>query len=146
MDVISLSILLEYLYKKFMVTFVLCLIGAIIRESLNTVKLTKIDIKKLLASVVLSSVIMCAIIDYVTIPFSIYAVVCVIFGIWSQTLIKLVMHTKFMTLVIARLFKKFKDPVIEEVLDTIDELQQSQENDSADKNDKTEENKKADSS
>ena len=145
MDVISLSILLEYLYKKFMVTFVLCLIGAIIRESLNTVKLTKIDIKKLLASVVLSSVIMCAIIDYVTIPFSIYAVVCVIFGIWSQTLIKLVMHTKFMTLVIARLFKKFKDPVIEEVLDTIDELNQSQE-DSTDHGDETTEKEKTDDS
>ena len=145
MDVISLSILLEYLYKKFMVTFVLCLIGAIIRESLNTVKLTKINIKKLLASVVLSSVIMCAIIDYVTIPFSIYAVVCVIFGIWSQTLIKLVMHTKFMTLVIARLFKKFKDPVIEEVLDTIDELNQSQE-DSTDHGDETTEKEKTDDS
>lgn len=145
MDVISLSILLEYLYKKFMVTFVLCLIGAIIRESLNTVKLTKIDIKKLLASVVLSSVIMCAIIDYVTIPFSIYAVVCVIFGIWSQTLIKLVMHTKFMTLIIARLFKKFKDPVIEEVLDTIDELNQSQE-DSTDHGDETTEKEKTDDS
>lgn len=145
MDVISLSILLEYLYKKFMVTFVLCLIGAIIRESLNTVKLTKIDIKKLLASVVLSSVIMCAIIDYVMIPFSIYAVVCVIFGIWSQTLIKLVMHTKFMTLVIARLFKKFKDPVIEEVLDTIDELNQSQE-DSTDNGDETTKKEKTDDS
>lgn len=145
MDVISLSILLEYLYKKFMVTFVLCLIGAIIRESLNTVKLTKIDIKKLLASVVLSSVLMCAIIDYVTIPFSIYAVVCVIFGIWSQTLIKLVMHTKFMTLVIARLFKKFKDPVIEEVLDTIDELNQSQE-DSTDNGDETTKKEKTDDS
>lgn len=122
MDVISLSILLEYLYKKFIVTFVLCLIGGIARETFNTVRMNKMDIKKLLISTIVASFIMCAVIDYVEIPFGVYTVICIICGMWSQTLLRIIMHTKFMTLLVGRILKKIKEPIIEEVIDTLDEI------------------------
>lgn len=137
MDVISLSILLEYLYRKFMVTFILCLIGATIRESLNTVKLTKINVKKLLASVVVASVIMCAVVDYVRIPFSIYTVACIIFGIWSPTILKFIMHSKFMALLLSKIFKRVGDPVIKAAIDTMDEMNKSQDESTDGKDEET---------
>ena len=78
MDVITLSILLEFLYNKFMVTFILCFIGSIAREAFNAIKMSRMNIKKLLASTIVASFIICAVLDYVEIPFSIYTVICIV--------------------------------------------------------------------
>ena len=112
-----------------MVTFILCLIGAIARETFNAVKMSKMDIKKLLISIIVASFLLCAIIDYVEIPFSVYTIVCIVCGIWSQSILKLIMHTKFMTLILGRILKKIKEPIIEEIADVIEELEENDKKD-----------------
>lgn len=139
MDIISLNILLEYLYKKFMVTFILCLMGAVIRETMNTTKLSKINAKRMLASVILVSALMCALIDYVEIPFSIYAIVCIVAGIWAQTIGRLIMHTKFMVKLLGKIAGSMKEPIVKGISDTIDELE-SEDNQDENKTDSTKEN------
>lgn len=135
MDIISFGILLEYLYKKFVVTFILCLIGAFIKETMNTAKLNKLNATRTLASAVLASALMCALIDYVKIPFSIYAVITIVAGIWAPTLLKLIMNINFMKTLIKNIFKNMKDPVVKGLSSTIEEL---------DKEDAKTDNKKED--
>lgn len=122
MDIITIGILLEYLYKKFVVTFILCLIGAFIKETMNTVRLNKLNATRLLASTVLAAALMCALIDYVKIPFSIYAVISIVSGIWAPTLLKLILNITFMKTLIKNIFKNIKDPVAKGLSNTIEEL------------------------
>lgn len=122
MDAISVSILLEYLYKKFVVTFIMCLIGAFLRESVKTVKQTKLNTRKTLASAILASVLMCALIDYISIPFSIYTVLTIITGMWSHTLLNLLLNVKIMKVLLKNIFKNIKDPVMQGLSDTMEEL------------------------
>ena len=122
MDAISVSILLEYLYKKFVVTFIMCLIGAFLRESVKTVKQTKLNTRKTLASAILASVLMCALFDYISIPFSIYTVLTIITGMWSHTLLNLLLNVKIMKVLLKNIFKNIKDPVMQGLSDTMEEL------------------------
>lgn len=138
MDVITLSILLEFLYNKFMVTFILCFIGSITREAFNAIKMSRMNIKKLLASTIVASFILCAVLDYVEIPFSIYTVICIVCGIWSQSVLKTIMHTKFITLCLGRILKKIKEPLIEELSDVIEEMNEDEKKDAVSDKQKSE--------
>lgn len=135
MDVISIGVLLEYLYSKFIVTFILCLIGAIVRETMNTVKLDAMNAKRMISSVVLASALMCALADNVKVPFSLYIIICIIAGLWSQTILKLIMNTKFMIIVLRKFATNIKDPLLKSVSTTIDELESEHESDTCNKED-----------
>lgn len=132
MDVISFSILLEYLYRKFITTFIICLIGAIVRESVNTVRLNMINAKKMVASVVVASAIMCAFADHMKIPFSIYTIACLIVGIWAQPILKLILNTKFMIKLLAHVASSMKDPLMKSITNSIDELEEEQDEQNTD--------------
>lgn len=132
MDVISFNIFLEYLYRKFITTFILCLIGAIVRETMNTVKLDMINARKMIASVVFASVLMCAFADNVKVPFSLYTIICIIAGIWAQTILKLIMNAKFMVKLIRKVASSVKDPLVKSIASSIDELEEESVEDDVD--------------
>lgn len=129
MDVISFGILLEYLYRKFITTFVICLIGAMVRESMNTIKLNMINVKKMISSVVVASAIMCAFVDNIKISFSIYAIACIVVGIWAQPILKLILNTKFMAKLVRRMTLSMKDPLVKGLTSSIDELDKDEQDD-----------------
>ena len=75
--VITIDVLLEFLYNKFAVTFLVCLVGSFIRETLRSTKSKKskmLDIKRMVTSTVFSTFLMCACVEYVDLPFSVYAI------------------------------------------------------------------------
>ena len=130
MDVISLGLLLEYLYDKFIVTFILCLIGGIIRETASTaMKQKQMNAKRMMASVVLASALMCALVDYVKVPFSIYTIICILVGIWAPVLLKLIMNTKIMMKLVSNIAANMKDPIAKGISTTINELDEDENRD-----------------
>lgn len=126
MDSIYLSLFLEYLYKKFAVTFILCLIGAFLKQStLNSRKAKKINLVSLFSPTIFSTIILCAIIDYVDMNFSIYAVVCVLIGMWSSILLKLFLDTNFIKKVVAIILKKISGPLSKYSDEIIEDIEKS---------------------
>lgn len=96
MDPVSINILLEYLYKRYIVTFLLCLVGAFIKEStMSTAKVKKISILKILSPSIFSSVLICALSDYMKVPFGVYTGICIVTGMWGSSLVKLFLNIKF---------------------------------------------------
>ena len=107
MDVISLNILLEYLYKRFVVTFLLCLVGAFIKESTVSGKMNFLSV---LSSTIFSSVLICTLIEYIKVPFSLYAAITLLVGMWSSSLIKLFLNLKFVQSLMKVLVKNISGP------------------------------------
>ena len=68
-----------------------------------------------------STVLMCAVKDYIDIAFSVYVLTCVIVGMWSTKIISLVADSKFMGKVTKRLLKSIASPVADAVSDVLDE-------------------------
>lgn len=117
MDNITLDILLEFLYNRFAVTFLMCLLGSLIRETMTSSKKNSaLNIPKIVASTIFSTFLMCAAADYlkINIPFSIYAVVCILLGMWAYVIIKFALNGKFMTSLL-KVFAKSADPIIKDV-------------------------------
>ena len=123
MECISLSILLEYLYKKFVVTFILCLIGAFIKETIGGTADSPrmINPRRLLASSILCSAFMCAVIDYFKFSFSIYTILTLIAGMWSSQLLDAFLNAKFMKRLLKNILKSIKDPLANALADTVNE-------------------------
>ena len=142
MDSIYISLFLEYLYKKFAVTFILCLIGAFLKQStLNSRKAKKIKLLSLFSPTIFSTVLMCAVIDYVDMNFSVYAVICVLVGMWSSILLKLFLDTKFIKRIVAIVLKKVSGPLSEysnEILKDIED--ENDEDESSDQDSSSESN------
>lgn len=123
MDLISFTVLLEYLYKKFIVTFILCLIGSFLRESLGgSTKITQISPTRITSSAVFGSIIMCALLEYIKVPFSIYACITIVVGIWSPQLLQLVMDANIMKKFTKNLLKQVKDPIAKAIVSTEQEI------------------------
>lgn len=142
MDLISFTVLLEYLYKKFIVTFILCLIGSFIRESLGgSTKITQISPTRITGSAVFGSIIMCALLEYIKVPFSIYACITIVVGIWSPQLLQLVMDANIMKKFTKNLLKQIKDPIAKAIVSTEQEIANEIEKDN---DEQKEENKNSD--
>lgn len=138
MNEISVDILLEFLYNKFAVTFLMCLIGACIRESLaSSKKSDTLNIKKIVASTVFSTFLMCACADYLDIPFSVYAIVSIFCGMWGLALVKLAMNGKFVHSLLVNIAKKFADPIVKSAIDSASNLDKKETDNNKEDTDKT---------
>lgn len=123
------TLLLDYLYNKFAITFVFSLAGISIKEIANNVgKNNHIKIRILVSSSIFSTVVMCAVKDYINMSFSIYVLVCVISGMWSAKLIKIANNSKFMSKFIVNLFKKITNPITDAISDTIEDTNKNTKN------------------
>lgn len=151
MNEITFSVLLEFLYNKFAVTFVLCFVGAFMHEILSTTKKSKdkskmFNIKRAVTSTVFSTFLMCACAVYVDLQFETYAVLSVICGLWGFALIKLVMNKNFVTTFISKMIKKITSPIIKSAAETITEMSEEKKKSSKSKknNESKDDNKDSD--
>lgn len=132
MDSIYLSLLLEYLYNKFAVTFILCLIGAFLKQStLNSSsrKVSKIKISSLLSPAIFSTILICAISEYLEVSFSVYAVICVLAGMWSSILLKLFLSISFIKKIVAMLLRNIAGPISKyskEIAEELDDIEKEE--------------------
>lgn len=109
MDNYTLGLLLDYLYNKFAVTFILSLVGASMREVFVTNRNRKnhIKISKLLTSAIMVTVLLCALGELYKFDFSVYVLVCVMCGLWGEFIVtRILLNRRIMISFIINLFKK----------------------------------------
>lgn len=122
MDQLTFTLLLDYLYHKFAVTFVICIIGVMIKVISNTIGTgQKISIGKMIASTMFSTVLMCAIGEFVYINFSLYVLLSVVIGMWSNSIISFALNRKFMSKLLLKYFKKTIGPVAKTISEALEE-------------------------
>lgn len=109
MDNYTLGLLLDYLYNKFAVTFILSLVGASMREVFVTNKNRKnhIKISKLFMSSVLVTVLLCALGELYKFNFSVYVLVCMMCGLWGEFIVtKILLNKRVIFNFVINLLKK----------------------------------------
>lgn len=138
MDTVSVTILLEYLYNKFLVTFVLCLMGSFIKETmLLSKKYKKINLRKIMLSGVFSSLIVCVITDYVSMTFAMYSIVCVLFGMWGYRLLLLFLNTNFIKKLVSVILRNVSGPLSKYASDLDESLKDENFTEDGNDNDKS---------
>jgi hypothetical protein len=119
----TLALLIDYLYNKFLMAFVISLLGAFTRDVMDTYKnLSKINISKVVCSSIFSSVILSAIIDIVNWNFSVHVVVCFFTGLWSHKLLEFVMDWNIVKTFLVNILKNTKGTVAQSISETIKEV------------------------
>lgn len=137
MEQFTFTLLLDYIYNKFALTFLITILGVVIRTLMSNVSAKqKVSIGKVLASTVFSTILMCAIRELIPFTFTVYVLVCVIVGMWSMKIVSLVMDSKFMTKFISKYLKSIAGPVAKSLSDALDD-----ENDNVDEEKSTTNNK-----
>lgn len=130
MDDITVYVLLEFLYNRFAVTFILCSFGAIVRETILSTKPNKskrLNIKKFVISTMFSTFLVCACSEYIDLPIGVYLIFCIFCGIWGIRLMNIAASGSF--------FKKFTDaiakivsnPVLKSAFETASDVFEEQE-------------------
>lgn len=121
MEQFTFTLLLDYIYNKFALTFLIAILGVVIRTLMSNVSAKqKVSIGKVLASTVFSTILMCAIRELIPFTFTVYVLVCVIVGMWSMKIVSLVMDSKFMTKFISKYLKSIAGPVAKSLSDALD--------------------------
>ncbi len=132
--------LLSYLYGSFLITYVLCVIGSLIRDVMNmSKKKSKIHIKSILISSILVTSIICAIGNKYKIEFSIYVLLCLLGGACSGSICNILMNNKLLLILTKVIGKNIKDPVTKIISETVEEIDKLE---SESKENKTEEEPK----
>ena len=122
MDQLTFTLLLDYLYSKFAVTFILCIIGVAIRLISTAVNnKQRVSRGKLIASTMFSTFLMCAVGEYIHINFSVYVFLCVVVGMWSTKIVSLALDSKFMSKVTLKCLKKVASPVAKSISEALDD-------------------------
>lgn len=116
------TLFLDYLYSKFAVTFILCIVGVIIKVITTSVnKKQRVSIGKLIASTMFSTFLMCAVGEYIHINFSIYVLLSVVVGMWSTDLVALFLNSKFISNLTLKYLKTVAGPVAKSISEALDE-------------------------
>ena len=137
---ITVNILLEFLYNEFAVTFLLCGVGSFLRNATKTatVKSKKskiINIKRIVTSILFSTFLMCACAEYIDLPFSVYAVVSALCGMWGLEMVNLVLNGKFMLKFSTNIVKKIANPLIKSAVESASQiLEEEEKEENKDKN------------
>lgn len=122
MEQFTFTLLLDYIYNKFALTFLITILGVVIRTLMSNVSAKqKVSIGKVLASTVFSTILMCAIRELIPFTFTVYVLVCVIVGMWSMKIVSLVMDSKFMTKFISKYLTSIAGPVAKSLSDALDD-------------------------
>lgn len=115
--------LLSYLYGSFLITYVLCVIGSLIRDVMNmSKKKSKIHIKSILISSILVTSIICVIGNKYKIDFSIYVLLCLLGGACSGSICNILMNNKLLLILTKVIGKNIKDPVTKIISETVEEI------------------------
>lgn len=117
MEDLSVDVLLEFLYNRFAVTFLMCMFGSFMREAFLPNKKTKskmLNSKKIVTSTVFSTFLMCTIADYIDLTFSAYIVLSIICGIWGLWIVQIAVNQNFVVKFLMKLIEKIPDSIIKD--------------------------------
>lgn len=122
MDQLTFTLLLDYLYSNFAVTFILSIIGVVIRLVVKNVGAKqRISIGRFVASAVFSTILLCALRNYVDIDFSVYVFLCIVVGMWSPNIVSVVLDSKFMANLLKKYLKGVSEPIAKSLSDALED-------------------------
>ena len=122
MDQLTFTLLLDYLYSNFAVTFILSIIGVVIRLVVKNVGAKqRISIGSFVASAVFSTILLCALRNYVDIDFSVYVFLCIVVGMWSPNIVSVVLDSKFMANLLKKYLKGVSEPIAKSLSDALED-------------------------
>ena len=119
----STIVILQWLYERYLIVFLLCFLGSFIRDVFDTiVSLSKIDIRKILVSTVFCSIIDTAILDNLSMDIGVYVAICVFTGMWSYDIMRYATNFKFILRFLKYFAKSFMGAAGKSFSDTINDL------------------------
>ena len=124
MNDLTFSVLLEFLYNRFAVTFVMCFVGSWMRGVfMNNKNERKIfDIKRVVISTLFSTFLMCACSVYLNLKVEVYILLSVLCGMWGLAIMKLVMSENFLLLLVKNFSKKVADPIVKGTMEAVTQV------------------------
>lgn len=134
-QLVTINIFLDYIYNKFGITFLMCLLGLIIGEYATTVRKNHKEIKivgLLLYNFFITS-LMCALLEYRKLPISIYFFICILIGMWGKTLIKIFTNIKIVNTFIKHFAKGIGTPISKAISETVEETEKEIEKEAEEK-------------
>lgn len=129
MDSTQPYLLLEYIYNRFLVPFILVLLGSVLAEVLSHRKRTKVNITHLLSNAIIFTIFTAALSTaQKNITFEAYVAICVLVGIfsWKFKLIKLLFDKTLMLSIIGKLLKMCTEPMAKAASITLEEIEKSE--------------------
>lgn len=137
MNQFTLALFIDYMYNRFILTFVLCLLGALSKDLYDTIKnLNKINISRILVSSLFGSITMSALLDVVNWKFSIHVLVCFFTGMWAFKLLEFAMNWNIVKAFLKALFKQSKGVISKTITETISDIEESNKDDDEKSTDK----------
>lgn len=96
MTEISFAVFIEFLYSKFLLSFIICFFGALVAQIIETVKKSnKIQLAKIFASSLASALVVCVIIDYKELSVALYTFLCFFLGLWGADILKILLNQSY---------------------------------------------------
>ena len=135
------AILLSYI-ANFSLTFVIAIVGAFTKEVYSYKKNTenKISMLRLLASALLCSVVMTAVVEYVLdIPFAVFVLISFFFGMYAFYAIEMLMSVKYLAIAIKDILKELKNPLFKGTANAIEDIRKEIKEEKKDKEKKEQE-------
>lgn len=134
--------LLSYLYGSFLITYVLCVIGILIKEVLQNTSSKKdkpspISLKRVIVASIPVTAIICALRDRFDMPFSVYVLICLLGGTCSGYICNILTNNSLPLAIIKSIARNVKDPVIDAISETAEEVSKEMEKEEEKKEEET---------
>ena len=126
------------------ITLTIAIAGGFTREVYNYKKNNnRISIFRLIASALLSSVVMTAVAEYTDIKFGVFVLITYFFGMWAFSVIDIVMNAKYIAIAIKDVFKELKNPLLKGTANAIEDIRKEIKEEKKEKEAKEKEDSKA---
>lgn len=121
----TIKLLLGYIYNRFALVFLICLLGSFINDLYSTYNsLTKFNIKKILLSSISASIIVCAISEYIYLKFGVYIFFCFVCGLWSYKILEYLTNWNFVSKIFSIILKSMKKEIAIKLANAVNDLEQ----------------------
>ena len=123
MQLFTISALLDFIVNRFLVVFILCFAGSLVKDVYDSIiNLNAISIKRIFVSSLIGSIVMSAILDYIKLNMAMCGLVCFVTGAWSFKIFTFIMSWDNMKILLKHIFKNSKTILGDSLTETIEEL------------------------
>lgn len=116
------SVLLSYVINLFL-TFIIAIVGGFVREIYSYKKQgVHISIIRLLASGIITSVVMVAVMQHTEMNFAIFSLITFFFGMWAFSIIDILMNVKYIAIIVKDVIKELGNPIFKGTANAIEDV------------------------
>lgn len=128
----TVDMIIDYLINNFMISFVMCLLGSLIKDMFDNMQnSSKLSIKKIFISTIFSSFLAASLVDWLRIKISFGAMllICLLVGMWGFWILKWITKYANVYLLFSNVLKNVNNNIANGVANTMDETKQDSIND-----------------